>query len=194
MKKLVLATKNLNKLKEINDLFTKLLDIEVVLPDDDFDVEETGATFIENAVLKAKAASLHMNLPALADDSGLSVDALEGRPGVFSARYEKTDELRIERILKELKQAESSDKSARFICAMALVDADGEIIFSAEENCCGEIIEQKQGSNGFGYDPVFYIKEMGKTMAELTLDEKNTLSHRSKALNKVIDFLKNLNS
>lgn len=193
MKKIVLATKNKNKLKEINSLFKSLLDIEVVLPDDDFEVDETGLTFLENASLKASAAAKKMNLPALADDSGLCVDALDGRPGVYSSRYEKDDDSRINKLLKEISLSDKKSRKAHFCCAMALSDKDGNIFFSAEGICEGEIIDTKKGSNGFGYDPVFFIPELNKTLAEIPMEEKNKISHRSKALSKVIDFLKTNN-
>ena len=191
MKKIVLATKNKNKLKEINSLFKSLLDIDVVLPDSDIDVEETGETFLENASLKAAETAKKMHLPSLADDSGLCVDALNGRPGVYSSRYEKDDNSRINKLLSELK--DKDNRSAHFCCAMALSDENGNIFFTAEGRCFGEIINEKRGTNGFGYDPVFFIPELNKTLAEISMEEKNKISHRSKALSQVIDFLKTKN-
>ena len=188
MKKIVLATKNKNKLKEINSLFKELLDIDVILPAENIEVEETGKTFLENASLKASETAKKMCLPALADDSGLCVNALNGRPGVFSSRYEKDDNSRINKLLSELK--DKTDKTAHFCCAMALSDEKGNIFFSTEGKCFGEIINEKRGHNGFGYDPIFFIPKLNKTLAEISMDEKNKISHRSRALLQVIEFLK----
>lgn len=188
MKKIVLATKNKNKLKEISSLFRSLLDIEVILPNENIEVEETGQTFLENASLKASETAKKMNLPSLADDSGLCVNALNGRPGIYSSRYEKDDDSRIKKLLSELKNQQ--DKTAYFCCAMAFSDEKGNIVFSAEGKCFGKIIEEKRGNNGFGYDPIFFIPELNKTLAEIPLDEKNKISHRSRALSQIIEFLR----
>lgn len=189
MKKIVLATTNKNKLKEINSLFKSLLNIEVVMPDEGFDVDETGSTFLENASLKASEAAKRMGLPALADDSGLCVEALDGRPGIYSSRYEKDDDSRIKKLLNELK--DTNNRNAHFACAMAISDKNGNIFFSTEGRCDGKIIDEKRGQNGFGYDPVFFIPELNKTLAEISMEEKNKISHRSHALKNVIEFLKN---
>ena len=188
IKKLVLATNNKNKVIEIKSLLSGK-DITVVEVDKDFDPEETGTNFEENAYIKAYEAAKLMNLPALADDSGLEVDALGGKPGIYSSRYAENDSKRIERVLTELKNVPKEERTARFICSVALVAPDGTTLKNCIGKCEGYIIEECKGNNGFGYDPVFFIPELNKTMAELSLDEKNTVSHRSKALNCMIKWL-----
>lgn len=188
IKTLVFATKNKNKLAEISeDLLTA--GISVLGVDDEFDPEETGDTFKENAYIKAYEAAKIMNIPALGDDSGLVADALDGRPGVYSSRYAENDEKRIKKLLEELKNIPQDKRTARFVCAMALVNPQGETLFSCEGTCEGIIIDSPKGTNGFGYDPVFFIPEKNTTMAEITVEEKNTVSHRGKALQKVIEWL-----
>jgi len=190
--KLVLATNNKNKVVEINDL-VKSLNIEVLGIKDivkDFDVEENGKTFMENARIKAVTAAKASGCYAFGDDSGLAVDALNGAPGIYSSRYEETDEKRINRILNELKDIPQDKRPARFICAVALASPDGKILFECEGKCEGIIAEKPKGNKGFGYDPIFYINEKNATMAELSLEDKNTISHRSKAVKKLIDWLK----
>ena len=189
MDKIVLATKNKGKLFEIHDLL-KNIDIEALEIQGHFSPIEDGATFSENAYKKAFAAAKIMKLPAVADDSGLEIDVLDGEPGIYSARYAENDEKRIERVLSELRDVPAEYRTARFTCAMVLVGADGKILHACRGYCEGLIIDEKRGTNGFGYDPVFYIPELDKTMAELTLDEKNRISHRSKALKDMIEWLK----
>lgn len=188
MKKLVLATTNKNKVKEIQDILGRY-DIEVVTPPDGFDPIEDGDDFSENAYKKAFEAAKLMNLPALADDSGLEIDALNGAPGIYSARYAQTDSERIDRILRELKDVRVEERTAQFTCAMVVVAPDGTTLFGGKGHCKGIIINERLGDHGFGYDPVFFIPELNKTMAELTMDEKNQISHRSKALKQVIQWL-----
>ncbi len=190
--KLVLATNNKNKVIEINDL-VKDLNIEVLGIKDlikDFDVEENGKTFMENARIKAAAAAKASECIAFGDDSGLAVDALNGAPGIYSSRYEATDEKRINRVLNELKNVPPEKRTARFVCAIALAAPDGKILFECEGKCEGIIAEKPKGNKGFGYDPIFYINEKNATMAELSLEDKNTVSHRSKAMKMLIDRLK----
>ena len=131
------------------------------------------------------------NLPSLADDSGLVVDALDGKPGIYSSRYESTDEKRINRILNELSEYKNNERTARFVCAMALVKPDGETLFSCKGICEGIITATRSGSGGFGYDPIFHVTDKNKTMAELTLEEKNLVSHRGKALKQMLEWMKN---
>lgn len=188
MKKIVLATQNQNKLKEMQAIF-KDFDIEIISPPDGFDPIEDGETFFDNSLIKAKAASQILNLPALADDSGLQIEALGGEPGVFSARWADTNDKRIEKAINSLKGV--SNRNAQFVCTMTLVDEKGELLNSTEGICKGEILEEQKGTNGFGYDPIFWIPSLQKTMAELTMDEKNQISHRSIALRAMLEFLKN---
>lgn len=189
IKVITLATGNKNKVIEISDLL-KDIAINVVPVKEGFDPVENGSTFEENAYIKAYEAAKIMNLPALADDSGLVVDALDGRPGVFSSRYASTDKERIEKLLCELKEIPENRRTARFVCSMILVLPDGKILNSCQGVCEGIISDTQSGTNGFGYDPIFYIPELTKTMAELTLEEKNLISHRSKALKCMIDWFK----
>jgi XTP/dITP diphosphohydrolase len=190
LNKLVFATKNKNKLAEVMNIL-KTTGVSICGVEGDFDPEETGSTFKENACIKAYEAAKIMNMPAFGDDSGLVVDALEGRPGVYSSRYAENDQKRIEKLLEELKDIPQEKRTARFVCAMTVVNPDGEILFSCEGICEGMIIDSTKGTNGFGYDPIFFIPEKNVTMAELTMDEKNTVSHRGKALKKIIEWLLN---
>lgn len=187
--KVVFATKNKHKVSEVRELL-KGTDIEIVEVEGEFNPEETGETFEENAYIKAFEAARMMNMPALADDSGLVVDAIGGRPGVFSSRYEETDEKRINKLLHELENVAEPDRTARFVCAMVVVSPDGEKLFSTTGVCEGEIAFSPSGEMGFGYDPVFYFREKDVTMAELPMEEKNEISHRGKALRKTVEWLK----
>ncbi len=189
----VLASKNSGKLIEIQSILADL-DIELV-PQNTFDfeeAEETGLSFIENAILKARHASEQTGLPAIADDSGLEVRALNGAPGIYSARYageQATDEENLQKLLHVL--ADSKQRQARFVCVIALVkhakDATPMIFEGYWE---GEITHNKIGEGGFGYDPIFKIPELGITSAELTRDEKSKLSHRGQALAKMKQQIK----
>jgi XTP/dITP diphosphohydrolase len=187
MKRIVLATQNINKLKEMQAIFQHF-DIQILNPPVDFDPVEDGKTFLDNSLIKAQAASRLMGLPALADDSGLQIEALGGEPGIYSARWAETNSERIQKAIDSLEG--QSNRNAQFVCTMALTDADGNLLHSTEGVCKGVILEEQKGTNGFGYDPIFFIPELNKTMAELNLDEKNKISHRSKALRQMIDFLK----
>ncbi len=183
--KLLLATNNKNKVHE----FCTLLQsegVEILSKSDvglTSDVEETGATFAENAYIKAMAAMQATGLPSIADDSGLSVDSLDGKPGVLSARYtgnhDDSDRDRYELLLKNMNGIE--DRCARFVCAICCVFPNGDVI-SVEGTCKGIIVFEPRGENGFGYDPVFCADGMEKTMAELSMAEKNRISHRGNAL------------
>jgi XTP/dITP diphosphohydrolase len=181
----VLATRNPGKAREFRALLSAggltVFDLAAAgVPA--AEIEETGATFAENARLKALAVSRTIDLPVLADDSGLEVAALGGRPGVHSARYAgagATDRDRIEKLLAELGPA--PDRSARFVCALALAQG-GAVVAEVEGECRGEIARRPQGSGGFGYDPLFRIPELGRTFAELTAEEKNRWSHRERAV------------
>ncbi len=190
---IIIATQNPHKVEEIKEI-AKLFNFTGAefLPIDNslnFDPVENGATFEENSYIKAKEANRLTGEYTLADDSGLCVNALDGAPGIHSARYAKTPEKRIEKLLEALKN--SQDRSAKFVCSMTLINPDGEIVFISRGECLGKIALTRSGVNGFGYDPVFIVDGTEKTMAEMTEDEKNAISHRSLALQKVFDYLKN---
>ena len=187
-KKIVLATKNKNKKIEIEDLL-KETGVNAIELQGEFNPEESGKTFLENACIKAYAAAKIMNLPALGDDSGLEIDALDGLPGIYSARYAENDQKRIEKVLNELKDIKPENRTARFVCSMVIASPNGEILYSCTEKCEGYIIDTPAGKNGFGYDPIFYIPELKATMAELSLEDKNKISHRAKALKCIIKWL-----
>ena len=188
--KIVLASSNKHKVQEINDIVNTLgLQLEFILPPDDFDPIENGKTFEENSYIKAFEAWKLVKTWVLADDSGLCIDALNGKPGIFSARYAETPALRIERVLKELKGI--TNRNAHFTCAMTLINPNGDTEFKYQGICEGTIIEEPRGINGFGYDPIFLVKNDTRTMAELSEEEKNKVSHRSIALTKVLEYLKN---
>lgn len=188
MKELILASNNAHKVEEIKSI----LDDYKILTLKDIgyyeDIIEDGTTFEENALIKARTIAKYSGKAVIADDSGLSVALLDGRPGVYSARYseEKTDEKNIEKVLEELNGEKSK---AKFVSVIALVRPDGsEITFRGE--CHGEIIFEKRGSNGFGYDPIFYVPSLEKTFAELTPEQKNSISHRKESLEKFSKYLK----
>ena len=187
--KIVLASSNKHKVQEINDIVQSFgLNIEFILPPSDFDPDENGKTFEENSYIKAIEAWKLSKTWVLADDSGLCIDALGGKPGIYSARYAETPALRIERVLKELDGVK--DRNAHFSCAMTLINPQGEVEYKCQGVCEGSIINEAKGTNGFGYDPIFLVKGDIRTMAELSEDEKNQLSHRSVALRNVLEYLK----
>ena len=194
MTNIVFATSNPHKLLEVNDI-AKGSDIEFVLPPKGFDPIEDGTTFEENSYIKAKEAARLSGMIALADDSGLCVEALDGAPGIYSARYADTPQARIDKLLYAI--SEKENRKAKFVCAMTIVNPDGEIVFQTRGECHGEIARKQSGTNGFGYDPVFIptISLQGQvqevTIAELSEEEKNKISHRGKALRNVLEFLKN---
>ena len=189
--KIALGTSNPHKLEEIKDII-KNSNIEFVLPAKGFDPLENGKTFEENSYIKAAEASKISGLWGLADDTGLCVDALGGAPGLYSARYAPTAQERIEKLLYELKDVPEDKRTAKFVCTMVLTNPAGEKIHVQTGEIKGRITEKPSGTHGFGYDPVFFIPELGKTMAEMTLEEKNTLSHRARALLPMVEFIENL--
>ena len=186
MERIIFATNNTHKLEEVNEI-SKEFGITFELPPSDFNPEETGTTFAENSLIKASEASKLSGCYALADDSGLCVKSLGGLPGIHSARYAATIEARIEILLKEL--APHEDKSAKFVCCMTLTSPTGEILQQITGECHGKITEHQTGSNGFGYDPIFIPEGYNSTMAELSEQEKNKISHRGKALREMLEFL-----
>jgi len=196
--KILLATANQGKVREVEELL-KGEDIEVLSLKDfpDYqDIEETGRTFTENALIKAKAACGLTQMITLADDSGLEVDALGGAPGVYSARYAgepKDDERNIDKLLHELRSTPGEVRSARFRCSLAIVTPDGEEIVT-EGSVEGMILFARKGTGGFGYDPLFYLPKYKKSMAQLTVEEKNQISHRAQAFRKAVTILKEIAS
>lgn len=195
--RLLLATLNKGKQREMSALLSALLDVTLVTPDQlglDLEVVEDGETYAENAARKALAFARASGLLTLADDSGLEVDALGGLPGLHSHRFapdpQATDADR-RRLLLERLAGLPRPWTAHFHCTVALAGADGSLRF-AEGDCPGEIIPQERGQNGFGYDPVFLLPEVGKTMAELSMAEKNLLSHRARAVQAAFPIIKEL--
>lgn len=193
--KIVFATGNAHKLQEIQEIAGDT--VEFVLPPKGFDPIENGETFEENSLIKVREAARLSGMISLADDSGLCVEALDGAPGIHSARYADTAQRRIDKLLDAIKNADN--RKAKFVCAMTLVDENGNILFQARGECHGEIAREQSGVNGFGYDPIFIpthpdppLKSEGKhlTMAEMSEEEKNEISHRGIALRKVLEFLR----
>ena len=195
----MLATANTHKVIEFQRILNELVsDLELV-PASDFlgvpEVAETGATFAENALIKARAINDFTKLPALADDSGLVVDALNGAPGIFSARYAgltATDAENVEKLLIEIKDISPDLLFARFECAIALVDSKQNLELVVEGQMPGQVIKEVRGANGFGYDPVFVPQGLAKTSAEISDQEKDQISHRGIALRKIAVLLKQL--
>ncbi|MEK4270277.1 MULTISPECIES: XTP/dITP diphosphatase [Bacillus] len=193
MKEVIIATKNEGKVKEFKEMLAprgydvkSLLDIGYTA-----DIEEIGQTFEENAIIKAETIAKETGKMVIADDSGLSVDYLGGRPGVYSARYageEKNDLANLQKLLQELEGVEKEDRTARFRCALAL-SIPGQETKTVEGAVEGFITEEPAGTNGFGYDPVFLVKDKDKTMAQLSSSEKNKISHRADALKKLSALL-----
>ena len=193
--KVVLASKNRHKLVEISKI-TEQFDMELVLQSDlgvDIDVEENGTTFEENSFIKAEAVMKATGLPALADDSGIAVDALNGEPGIYSARYGFDDSLddwgRLELLLKNTEHVPDGQRQAQFVCVITMVTPDGKTI-QARGEIHGELLRAPVGENGFGYDPIFFYPPLGKTTAELAPEEKNAVSHRGNALKVFYEKLK----
>ncbi len=186
MTKLLLATHNIGKIKELQDLLLGL-GADLLVPEDlglDLEIEESGSTYLDNASKKAAAYAKKSKLLSLADDSGLEVEALDGAPGIYSARYSPkpgaNDRDRRRYLLKQL-QGHARPWLAKFRCTVVLASPGGEIRF-ADGDCPGEIVPEERGDRGFGYDPIFMVDDMGKTMAELSMAEKNQLSHRARAV------------
>lgn len=196
MRRIVFASNNAGKVAEVAALLDGL-DIELV-PQSEYHVpsaEETGLSFVENAILKARHACQHTGLPAIADDSGLEVDALDGEPGIYSARYageDASDADNNAQLLAELAAVATESRTARFQCVIAFMrhaEDPTPLIFQGTWE--GVILEEPRGTNGFGYDPLFYVPEMEKTAAELDPADKNRVSHRAQALQKLIAAFRN---
>ncbi len=185
--KVVLASKNKHKLVEISKI-TEQFHMELVLQSElgvDIDVEETGTTFEENSLLKAEAVMKATGLPALADDSGIAVDALNGEPGIYSARYGFDDSLndwgRLQLLLKNTEHVPDGQRQAQFVCVITMVTPEGQTI-QARGEIHGELLREPRGENGFGYDPIFYYSPAGMSTAEMSPEDKNQVSHRANAL------------
>ncbi|MDG5470991.1 XTP/dITP diphosphatase [Jeotgalibacillus sp. ET6] len=193
MKKVLIATANKGKANEFKNLFAPLgYEVTTLLdyPEMD-DIEETGETFEENAILKAEAASSQFNVLAIADDSGLLIDALNGEPGVYSARYagkEKNDEENIKKVLRNLQGIPPHKRTGRFHCTLA-ISIPGKKTFTVTGECEGRITNEKMGEGGFGYDPIFWIEDESRTLAQMTGEEKSAISHRGNALKKLKEIL-----
>ncbi len=194
MKKIVLASNNKGKVREINQI---LADLDIsVLPQSEFnidEVEETGLTFVENAILKARNAAEQSGLPAIADDSGIEVDALNGEPGIYSARYAgvgASDEDNLQKLLNALQDVPDEKRTARFQCLMVYMrHANDPTPLICQGVWEGIITREPQGENGFGYDPVFYVPDHNCTSAQLSAEVKNALSHRGQALRLLVEQL-----
>lgn len=192
---LVLASGNSGKLKEFNQLLSPLgLDVRPQAEFGVHDVEETGLTFVENALLKAREASRVSGLPALADDSGLEVDALNGAPGIYSARYAgepKSDQRNNEKLLAALSECAEGQRTARYWCGLVyLRHAEDPVPVIVQRSWEGEVLAHPRGEGGFGYDPLFWLPDQGMSVAELPSETKNRLSHRGRALHTLVDILK----
>lgn len=189
MADIVIASSNQGKINDFKVIFSEDNVIGINEMIEDFDVEETGTTFEENARLKSEAAAKLLNVTVIADDSGLEVAALNGEPGVYSARYagvQKSDEANIEKVLKGLENEEN--RAARFVCVISMTTATGETT-TFKGTVEGEITLSQIGENGFGYDPIFLIPERQKTMAQLTAEEKSEISHRRKAIDQLKAYI-----
>jgi XTP/dITP diphosphohydrolase len=193
--KLLIATNNDGKIKELHELLADLpIELKSLREFENVgDVAETGETFEDNAILKAREYALQTNLWSVADDSGLEVDALGGAPGVFSARYAGEgagNAEKIEKLLREIDRTQDKNRSARFVCVMAIADEKGAIKFVARGFCEGKIAEKQAGNGGFGYDPVFIPAGFENTFGELSSEIKRQISHRARASAKIIRYLR----
>ncbi len=186
---LVLASGNKGKIREISNMLPNFIVKGYKEFGLDFEIEENGTTYYENAFIKAKTVSKILNLPVLADDSGLSVEYLNGEPGVYSARYagDGDDEHNNDKLLKNLEGVK--DRKAKFICCMVYYVSEDEN-YSVTGETSGEILLEREGKNGFGYDPIFYSYDLNKSLGVATDEEKNSISHRSRALKEIVKFIK----
>jgi XTP/dITP diphosphohydrolase len=183
---LIVATGNLGKLKEIQ-AYLEDLEIELQLKPQDLEIEETGKTFIENARLKASQVALATGQWAIGDDSGLAVEALNGAPGIYSARYAPTEAECIVRLLKEL--GDHPNRNAEFVCAVAIARPDGSIAIEYQGICQGTITKEPMGNGGFGYDPIFYVPQVNMTFAQMPAELKHKISHRGQAFQGILPQL-----
>lgn len=195
--KIVLASNNPGKVKEVNELLADT--VFHILPQSEFDVveaEETGLTFVENAILKARNAARYTNHPVIADDSGIEVIALKGRPGIYSARYagiDASDEDNLNKLIEDIKPLDKADRNARFVCSMVFLrHAEDPTPLISQGVWDGVVITEPRGRNGFGYDPMFYVPTHDCTSAELSPEIKNQISHRGQALTNLIKQISKL--
>jgi len=186
MRKLYVASKNQGKIEEYKKLLA-IVNCQLLLQPETIEVEENGLTFRENAIKKASEVSKKINNYSIADDSGLCVEALEGRPGIYSSRYAENDQKRIDRVLRELNGLQN--RGAFFVANICVCAPNGEVIIESEAKCFGRIILKPRGSGGFGYDPIFEEKSTNLTFAEMNSSVKDKVSHRGKALKKIIPSL-----
>jgi len=191
--KLTLATKNPGKLRELKTLALSSKQnlgwVTFELAPDQFNPQETGHTFADNALIKAQEAARLTGSYAVADDSGIAVDALNGRPGVYSARYAEDEHRACLKLIDELQNVSEEKRTAAYHCVMILVSPAGEVLCQAEGIWRGRIIDDMRGSEGFGYDPIFFLDDYGKTVAQIDLAEKNKLSHRAQAWRQIEQYL-----
>ncbi|MEM1168662.1 MAG: RdgB/HAM1 family non-canonical purine NTP pyrophosphatase [Cyanobacteria bacterium P01_H01_bin.35] len=188
-KLLVVATGNPGKVQEMQEYLSDL-NLKLQLKPKDLEIEETGETFLENARLKATEVAKATGEWAIADDSGLAVDALDGKPGIYSARYAPTVAEQIERVLTEL--GDNSNRQAQFVCALVIARSDGTVALETEGICRGEILYSPSGNGGFGYDPIFYFPSEEKTFAEMSGEMKRSLSHRGEAFKILLPQMKEM--
>ncbi len=198
--KIIFATGNAHKLEELREITELVMGksdfIEFSTPPKPFDPDENGLTFEANSLIKAREANRLTGMMSLADDSGLCVEALNGRPGLYSARYAETQDEKIEKLLAEM--SGQDNRRAKFVCAMTLLDKEGNILCQHRGECHGQIAEMRAGTNGFGFDPIFIPDEKQPddgqilTLAQMSDLQKNTISHRANALKKVLEFVKTL--
>ncbi len=194
MKKIILASNNKGKIREFNAMLDGVYEVVSMSDMNVEEVPETGLTFVENAIIKARNAAEQSGLPALADDSGIVVDALNGEPGIYSARYAGNhgdDEANTQKLLKEMEEVPDKKRSGRFWCAIVYVEhANDPTPIIIQRGWEGEILRKKVGENGFGYDPIFYVPTHKVASAELDPEVKNSISHRAQALNALLKELK----
>ncbi|MGK7919605.1 MAG: RdgB/HAM1 family non-canonical purine NTP pyrophosphatase [Trichodesmium sp.] len=188
-KLLVVATGNPGKVQEMQEYLADL-NLQLQLKPKDLEIEETGETFLANACLKATEVAKATGEWAIADDSGLAVDALDGRPGIYSARFAPTVAEQIERVLTEL--GDNSNRQAQFVCALVIARPDGTVALETEGICRGEILYSPRGNGGFGYDPIFYVPSEEKTFAEMSGEKKRSLSHRGRAFEILLPQMKEM--
>ena len=191
MNELIFATSNKNKIFEVQSKIDyEKFPIKILPVPQPFEPIEDGKNFLENSYIKAFEAAKITGKNSFADDTGLCVEALGGRPGIYSARYAKQGENKVEKLLNEMKDVENfEERKAYFACAITLVSPKGETLFSYQSKFEGYIAFEPKGANGFGYDPIFYVKEFDKTLAELSVEEKNQISHRALALKAFMEWL-----
>ena len=186
MKKLYLASKNLGKIEEYKKLLS-VVNCQLLLQPKDIEVKEDGLTFRDNAIKKASEVSKKTNHFAIADDSGICIEALDGKPGIYSSRYAENDQKRIKRVLNELEEVEN--RSAFFVANICLCSPEGKVIIESEAKCFGNITIKPRGNKGFGYDPIFEEISSKLTFAEMNNNIKDNCSHRAKAIKKIIPYL-----